>query len=546
MEANELLVAISRKDESCSGIADVTMVSSSHFSPAIGHKPWSLRYRGQVGAGLVQILVRCSLALLTATLWTWALPEQDAGWLGWVALVPLMIACHGIPPRMAATLGFVSGLGAAYGTLHWIFEVPGFKVQHSLLAASYLALYPACWSVGVSLMSRRRGPLALPAAALWVLLDYVRAHAGFLAFPWGTLAQTQHRNLPLLQVAALTGEYGVTFIVVLGSVAIGGIMLQRAWHTAMFAAIVVALAHFGGVFILHSDKPVPTIRIAAVQPNIQRGEQETGEGRAATFQRLEHLTRTAAGQHPSLIAWPETAIAGNLQADPLLAADIRTLAQEVGAPIVLGVSEVEKFASRDVSGTSRRRTFNSAYLVSPDELLPPPYRKRLLVPFGEYVPLEMIVPWPVWMGGRGFDSEPGNESRLFTLPDGTPFAVMICWESLFSDLSRESVQGGARLLVQLNNPVRFGHTAAAKQQNISSVFRAVENRTPVLLASNTGPSEVIDAYGRLVAWTETTFAEGMAAGEVKVGLGGTPYTQTGDLFVFGLFGALTLGVLRPR
>ncbi|MEP7154081.1 MAG: apolipoprotein N-acyltransferase, partial [Nitrospira sp.] len=315
-----------------------------------------------------------------------------------------------------------------------------------------------------------------------------------------------------------------------------------------FAALVLALAHIGGAFALHVNAPDLMIRVAAVQPNIQRGEQATKEGRAVIFERLERLTRAAALQHPSLIAWPETAIAGNLQANPLLAADLQSLAQETGTPIVLGVSEVEKFASRDTTGTSRRRTYNSAYLVSPGEQLPPPYRKRVLLPFGEYVPLETLISWPAWMGGRGFDSEPGSQFSLFTLPGGTSFATMICWESLFSDLSRESVQAGARLLVQLNNPAWFGRTAAAKQHNISSVLRAVENRVPVLLSSNTGPSQIIDRYGRVIARTSESFAAGMVDGEVKLGTGRTPYTQAGDLFVYGAFFTLAVSVIRrcPR
>ena len=506
--------------------------------------PGPLRFGNRAGAGLIQILTRLSLALLTAALWSWSLPPQDIGWLAWIALVPLIIACHGAPVLLAATFGFASGLGVAYGTLHWIFEVPGFGLQHSLLAAGYLALYPACWCLGVSFMSRAGITPALPAAALWVLLDYVRAHAGFLAFPWGTLAHTQHLNLPLLQLATITGEYGVTFVVVLGSVALTEILLRHAWRAAALASLVLVLAHIVGAFALQTSPSGPTIRVAAVQPNIQRGEQATEEGRAITFERLERLTRAAALQHPSLIAWPETAIAGNLQANPLLAADLQSLAQEAGTPIVLGVSEVEKFASRDATGTSRRRTYNSAYLVSPGEPLALPYRKRVLLPFGEYVPLETLVSWPAWMGGKGFDSQPGNQFRLFTLPDGTSFATMICWESLFSDLSRESVQAGARLLVQLNNPAWFGRTAAAEQQNISSVFRAVENRVPVLLSSNTGPSQVIDRYGRVITGTTSLFEAGLAIGEVALGTGGTVYTRNGDLFIVCLLSILIFGSIH--
>ena len=308
--------------------------------------------------------------------------------------MPLIIACHKAHPLLAAACGLVSGLGTAYGTLHWVFEVPGFGLQHFLLASSLSGPLSRLLVRGPLIMSRARVTLGFPAAALWVLLDYVRAHAGFLAFPWGTLAHTQHRNLPLLQVATITGEYGVTFVVVLASVAVAGFMLRRAWRVAAFATLLFSLTHIGGFFALQVSSSGPTIRVAAVQPNIQRGEQATEAGRVATFERLERLTQAAAERHPSLIAWPETAIAGNLQANPLLAADLQSLAEEARTPIVMGVSEVEKFASRDATGNSRRRTYNSAYLVSPGKQLPHPIVNAC------WCRSVSMSPWKQWSPGR--------------------------------------------------------------------------------------------------------------------------------------------------
>lgn len=491
-------------------------------------------------------LARVLLALLSAAFLICSLPSPDIGWLAWIALVPLIVACKDLHPMGAAAIGCMYGLVSEIGTYHWAFEIPKFGVHHFLLAGMYLALYPALWCAGVAVMSRVGIAFAFPAAALWVVLDYMRANAGFLAFPWGALAHTQHRNLAVLQIAAVTGEYGVTFLVVLGSAAVAGLIVRRAWRSAALAALVLALAHIGGAFALYSEPPGPSVRVAVVQPNIAIGEQATSSGRLASFDRLEGLTNAAAARHPTLIAWPETAISGDLQANPLLVADLQTLVQAIGIPLVLGVSEVEKFASRDDGGVARRRAYNSAYLIVPGQPLAPPYRKRRLLPFGEYVPLKRIITAPPWIGGAGYD--PGQESamHLFALPNGTPFATLICWESIFGQLSRESVKGGARLLVQLNDPVWFGRTAAAKQHNISSVLRAVENRVPVLLASNTGPSQIIDPYGRIVARTPEIFAADITVGDVQLGSGGTPYTQVGDLFIFGTFSVLVVGVFRRR
>ena len=254
--------------------------------------------------------------------------------------------------------------------------------------------------------------------------------------------------------------------------------------------------------------------------------------------RLEQLTRKASVMHPALIAWPETSVIGSMRGNPFLAADLQLLVQTIATPLVLGVSEMEKFSSRDGQGAPRRHAYNSAYLVAPNTPLSSPYHKRVLLPFGEYIPLESFVTWPAWIGGRGYDRATGGGADLFTIPDGISFATLICWESLFSDLSRESVAGGARLIVQLNNPAWFGRTAAGKQQNLSSVLRAVENRVPVLLASNTGPSQIIDAFGRVVAGGSTRFAADVIVGDVRIGSGGTFYTRNGDLSVLIIAGSL--------
>ncbi len=220
--------------------------------------------------------------------------------------------------------------------------------------------------------------------------------------------------------------------------------------------------------------------------------------------------------------------------------------QNVGTPIVLGVSEVEKFSSRDDRGTIRRRAYNSAYLVSPDLPLSKPYHKRVLMPFGEYMPLERFVSWPAWVGGRGYDRASGNRPQLFSLPDGTIFSVLICWESLFSELSREAVGAGARLVVQLNNPAWFGRSAAGRQQNLSSVLRAVENRVPVLVASNTGPSQIIDVHGRVVAQSHRVFDTDVVVGDVTPRRHRTLYTIAGDWFVYALVFTLVLVIPLRR
>lgn len=491
-------------------------------------------------------LTRVLLAVLSAVLLIGSLPAPDIGWLGWVALVPLMLACQGLRPRSAACLGLMFGIVASFGIYGWLFEVPGFDMRHAIVLALYVGAYPAAWCAATAWVTRRHAPLILAAPALWVAIDYLRAHAGFLALPWGTLAQSQHHNLAILQIASLGGEQAVTFLVVLGNAALVSLILRRAHQGALVAGVILALAHLWGASVLSSEQPGPTIRVAAIQPNILIGERKTESGRSENMERLEQLTRAAAADHPSLIVWPESAIPGNLHSDPALIVRLQSLSDTIEIPLILGAAEVEKFATGDREITMGRRVFNTAHLLRPGEPLAQPYRKRVLVPFAEYLPYPDIIPWPEWLAPRVSEMTPGENAQLFNLTTDLSIGTLICWENVFATLARETVRNGAHVLVQLTNDVWFGHSAAPWQHNLMSVMRAVENRVPIVIASNTGPSQIIDGYGRVVASVPAIFTKGLTTGNIHTGLGGTIYTAVGDIFVFAVLAWLGIVLVWQR
>ena len=474
--------------------------------------------------------VRGGLALLSAALLIGSLPSPDIGWFGWVALVPLLISIDGLRPLQAAGLGLVTGMLASFGIYGWLFEVPSFDLRHAVVLALYVGAYPAIWASATAWALRQHVPLIVCAPVFWLLIDYLRAHAGFLALPWGTLAQTQHHNLPLLQAAGVIGEHGITFLVALGNAALAALCLRQERRFAAATLLILITVHAGGATELFSSTSGHSITVTAIQPNIQIGDRTTEAGRDINLTRLERLTREAASSHPDLIVWPESAIPGDLS-DPSLISRLQRLSRETGVPLILGAAQVEKFATGDSLLTIGRRAFNTAHLFQPNGSTSPPYRKRMLVPFAEYLPHADIIPWPEWLAPRVTELTAGDTGQLFTLAPRISVGALICWENLFSDLARESVNSGAQLLVQLTNDVWFGQTAAPKQHNLMSVMRAVETRTPVVIASNTGPSQVIDGYGRVVVTTSGSFLESTIAGVVALGGGGTVYSRTGDWFV---------------
>jgi apolipoprotein N-acyltransferase len=96
-----------------------------------------------------------------------------------------------------------------------MFNIPGLRYFHAGIGAIYLGLYTAVWCAGISLSKRTGFLFVVAAPAIWVALDFLKSHAGFLSFPWASVAQSQHGYPAVLQITTITGEYGITFVIVL-------------------------------------------------------------------------------------------------------------------------------------------------------------------------------------------------------------------------------------------------------------------------------------------------------------------------------------------
>lgn len=486
----------------------------------------SIYYESAGRAGRLGAVV---LSLAAGALLSAAQAGEVSGILAWVALAPLVIACAGRTPHSAAGLGLLAGVVSSIVTFRWVLGVPGFGWAHAVLLALWLGLFPAVWCAALAALARVRVPVVAAAPALWVLLEGLRAHAGTLALPWGSLAQTQHGNLPLLQLAAVAGEPGLSFLVAAAGVAIGRGLAARAWREVVAVAALVAVAHAAGALALagRQSGPEAAFPVAVVQPSILAAERETQQGYLATVDRLERLTREAAAARPALVIWPETAVRG-LSVDADLRLRLDRLARELGVAILAGSSTTEKFVDAGAAATRAVR-YNEAVLVAASGEAAAPYRKSLLVPFVEALPLEGRVRWPAWLARGSYGIERGPGPQLFTAADGTRFSAVICWENLFAGYVRRAVSDGARLLVVMTNDAWAGRSAAPHQHNAAAVLRAAEAGVPVVVASNAGPSIAVDRRGRVIARARGLFTHEVVAAMLPLGAAATPYACFGDL-----------------
>ena len=242
------------------------------------------------------------------------------------------------------------------------------------------------------------------------------------------------------------------------------------------------------------------------------------------------LAKEAAAQGAELIVWPETAIPYGLMSDSYTVSSIKRLAQETGATHIVGAFSYEY----DADGDRLRR--NSLYLFRPDgSIAEEVYHKRHLVPFGEYVPMEGIIrvlfPFlsELEMLDDGSSLIAGDSPALFEEGWGT-VGGLICFDSIYPSLSRDSVQAGAELLVLGTNDSWFFDSAAVYQHNGQAILRAVENGRALVRAANTGVSSIISAKGEVLTEIEPLVAS-QATATISLSSGNTLYTVIGDAFV---------------
>ncbi len=490
---------------------------------------------------------RVFLSALSGLLLTLAFPKAGLDVLAWVALVPFLYTLREGTRRDHLISGLSFGTAHFLSLLYWVgytLNTYGYIplplcIPIVLLLALYLALYPCffAWIIG------RPGtkPLALigVAPALWVCLEYVRAWA-LTGFPWELLGYSQHRVLPLIQIADLFGVYGVSFLVVLVNTAVLTVFLvvsKKTWQggglpgkTALIHGAVALLCFaltwsYGSSRIRQIDATTARAAratLSVIQGNIDQSLKWNASYQHQTLFKYRQLSMQAAEEHSDLIVWPETSAPFYFENDKGLTSLVRQTIETCGSEFLIGFPSYEQ-------DMDRFRFYNSAHLFNPRGEITGSYSKVHLVPFGEYVPLQKFLPFIQKLTAQSGDFFPGEKGSILPFSKGG-LGVQICFEVIFPELARAMVKNGAGIIVNITNDAWFG-TSSAPFQHFSMVkFRAVENKRVVARAANTGISGFIDPVGRVIAQTGL-FEDRQLTRPVPLAGTLTFYTRYGDVFL---------------
>ena len=284
------------------------------------------------------------------------------------------------------------------------------------------------------------------------------------------------------------------------------------------------------------------VSVGFVQGNVAQSEKWDPARQEEILSRYLRLSRRAAERGARLIVWPEAAVPFFLEQDPRRSR-IVDLARDTGAWLLVGAPGFRRTADGF-------RQLNQAWLIGPDQGLVGWYDKIQLVPFGEYVPFGFLLSWVNKAVEAVGEFDRGRDAVVFSgLPVGgrpVRFGVLICYEGIFPGLTRRFVAGGADFLLNISNDAWYGRTSAPYQHLAMASLRAVENRVPLVRATNTGISAFVEPTGRIVGRTPL-FEESIAVRDVTLRPGSSLYARWGNWFLWfcGLVLAVAVVLNRP-
>ncbi|MBS1272094.1 MAG: Apolipoprotein N-acyltransferase [Candidatus Marinimicrobia bacterium] len=485
------------------------------------------------------------------------------GFLAYIGLIPLYYALSQTNGMHSFRLGYLTGLVYTGGMIFWIGMNSGTyrwaAILSAVMAVAFMALNVALfgWALGYLIKKDVPGKFWW-APVLWVTVEFFRSF-GTLIMPWVNLSLSQTHYLPAIQVAGITGMYGVSFWVVLLSVIIFQYLSAKdagtiAWRWAVIAGLVYIIPLLYGTIILRvlpgHNQGAKSMKVAVIQPNVDPNQKWDKNFRQRNFDLLLSLTKRGLQQNPDIIVWPESATPSYLRFNRYgYLTVIRNLVDSTGVPILTGTPDWEPPDKNSAKKTPKGKYYNGAVLIEPGKQVTQRYRKIKLVPFAEYVPYEWIFGFfNEWELGQGYFT-PGKEYTVFEYENtiDMEMSVAICYDSSFPKLIRKFRTRGAEWLAIITNDAWFGISSGPFQHAEWAKMRAVETRMPIARSANTGISMLIDGWGRVQKRLPLN-KQGVLVDTLEIDLRPTFYARFGNVFsiiatLLGL-GVLVWGVIR--
>lgn len=424
-------------------------------------------------------------------------------------------------PREAFWLGYVFGLGLFSGGVYWVYNSvhefghapAAFAIGLTVVFVLYLSLFPAL--VGRLQAHFRvwenvwRTLLFVPAA--WVLAEAFRGW--FLTgFPWLKLGYSQTDSL-LASFAPVFGVLGVSWVVMVLAVALVALVAERASTRVIGAVVLLVFTTLALLLntIQWSHTKGQPLGVSLIQGNIAQDDKWKDEWLIPTVERYRDLSREHWGS--DLIIWPEAALPGLYSTfEEVILKPLGEEARSHESELITGVLYEED-----------GRVYNAVITLTDP---PGVYRKRHLVPFGEYIPLRSLTSLFEGMVVLPADDiTPAREPTLLHAA-GITIATSICYEDAYGE-EMLGMLPEANLLINVSNDAWFGDSLAPPQHLQMARMRAIEFARPLLRATNTGLTAAVDHKGQIIK-ALPPFEVGVLVAQVQPREGATLYARWGN------------------
>ena len=507
--------------------------------------------------------VRFLMLALSAILTGLCLVISRIGFLEWVTLVPCALFLLILASKGGLRLRSLYGYGVFFFTAFYLVNFPWFinlyplEFVNGMTKGSAIVVVLVAW-IGLSLFQAVQGGLVFVLAGvlfrstlcervslikpfvlggLWAVYEWLQTF-GWWGVPWGRLPLGQSEYLVGLQTASLLGPYFVTFIIVSvnAGIALALIDKKRLKHSCVAVAAMLVFQYGAGVALWFVNKPATdgeAVRVAVVQGNVSSHEKWDSTSGKKTENVYRSYTQRAAAEGAEIVVWPETAFPYTIKEGNYYYDLVSDMAKENGVTILVGAF------------TGNKGEYNSIICFTSDgRMLETVYSKRRLVPFGEFVPMrklfETLVPPLAELVMSADDISSGDGAQVFALDEGN-IGSLICFDSIYEELTLESVNSGAEIICLSTNDSWFTDSAALYMHNAQAQMRAIESGRWIARSANTGISTVINSRGEVVSEL-APLVDGMIVEDIEIRTNTTLYSIIGNAFVY-LLGSIFVFML---
>lgn len=470
----------------------------------------------------------------------------------WFSLVPLFYCLfnYKISAKKGFLITFVYSITFYLGLLTWLFKLHpltwvGFTEIQSLgiITLGWIS-FSLAESLSLSILGFLYGLVKpegwkniLFVSSLWVIIEALQGFSD-AGFTWGRLAISQYKEIYLIQSSNLFGSLFISFILILlnSSIALSFVDYfknkdKKSFKYTYPVLILIVINLFYGFYTVFSKEDNgKEINTAIIQGNIlsdQKWNMTVQQGIDIYLDLSKQALNDSKNEKIDLFVWPESAVRTTME-NPSVMAQLKDFTSKNDTFLLTGIFDVLR--KKDPNDYD---VFNAMTGISPKGDILGKYYKRHLVPFGEYLPFKDILfaiyPPIKEINRLGKDITPGKSSNVFKMPFGH-VGGLICYESIFPELIRESTTDGAEILILVTNDSWYKDSSAVYHHNGQAVFRSIENDRYMVRAANTGISSFISPTGQTIEMLGPLL-KGYIKDKVKLRNTKTFYTIIGDTIV---------------